>query len=667
MRHSNQLYKSIFLVVILIFGVATLYAIKTEEAPSFILFLGRFHPLLLHLPIGALVVTFFIDILGRIQKQYPAKTISNLLGFTALFAIITCFLGYFLSLEGGYQKDTLDIHFYTGIATLTHGDNFLTEYISVSKQEKTIEKIDSLRLYDDVVAKILDQKCVQCHNASKQKGELSLISKENILKGGENGLSVVSGNAAASLLFARTLLPISDDKHMPPEGKDQLTKDEIWLLEHWINNDLDFENYATKIATNDTLNQKLKKYLVFNDVKIPKASISAIEDVKSEGFRVLELVPGKSRLNVKFLGDSLTQKSADKLALLEDQIIELDFNDAVITDKMTSVLKDLKNLKSLRINSPEITDAAIKNIKSLKQLDVLNVYNTNITNNGLKDLLAVVTPKRIYSWNSQVDKDTAIQLADQYNITINNVITSGFIEDSQLESPEISPTKTLFTDTIHISALSRLKDVDLRYTLDEKTPDSTSKILNEKIVLNNSKTLKVAAFKKGWEPSEILVRNYAKIQHQIKNFNIKQQPDERYPNPNKLFDLKEGSLDFKDGHWVGYFGGDINLTIDLGAIKTVNNISFSCLEDVGSWILYPTNFTVYTSSTKNGNFIKAGKTNITRQGEGGKVESKKVHLNLPETKTRYVKILINNQKVLPDWHPSAGNPSWLFVDEIYLW
>jgi len=117
MKDSNQLYKSIFLVVILIFGVATLYAIKTEEAPSFILFLGRFHPLLLHLPIGALVVTFFIDILGRIQKQYPAKTISNLLGFTALFAIITCFLGYFLSLEGGYQKDTLDIHFYTGIAT----------------------------------------------------------------------------------------------------------------------------------------------------------------------------------------------------------------------------------------------------------------------------------------------------------------------------------------------------------------------------------------------------------------------------------------------------------------------------------------------------------------------------------------------------------------------
>jgi len=58
MKEGRQTYKSIFLIIITVFGVATLYTLNTEEPPRFILFLGRFHPLLLHLPIGALVVTF---------------------------------------------------------------------------------------------------------------------------------------------------------------------------------------------------------------------------------------------------------------------------------------------------------------------------------------------------------------------------------------------------------------------------------------------------------------------------------------------------------------------------------------------------------------------------------------------------------------------------------
>ena len=89
MKEGNQTYKTVFLILITVFGVITLYTLNTEEAPRFILFLGRFHPLALHLPIGALVVTFFIDIMGRFQKNHPLTIIQNLLGFTAVVAIIT--------------------------------------------------------------------------------------------------------------------------------------------------------------------------------------------------------------------------------------------------------------------------------------------------------------------------------------------------------------------------------------------------------------------------------------------------------------------------------------------------------------------------------------------------------------------------------------------------
>ncbi len=709
MKEGRQTYKSIFLIIITVFGVATLYTLNTEEAPRFILFLGRFHPLLLHLPIGALVVTFFIDLTSRFQKKYPTAIIRNLLGFTAVFAMITCFLGYFLSLEGGYREETLDLHFYTGIATavltsvlflvslsttpkikrfflplfiatlicisiaghygsvLTHGDNFLTEYARVPEKEKTIEVVDSLRIYNDVVAKILDDTCIQCHNASKQKGELSLLTKESILKGGVSGTNVMEGNASQSLLYTRLLLPISDEEHMPPEGKKQLTKDEIWLLKHWIDQGLDFEGYATHAIENDTLRKKLKKYLVLNEVIIPKASSDVIEEVKAAGFRVLEVVPGKAALNVKLLAPDPTKETLETLSLVEEQIVELDLNTSNITDEMTTVLKDFKNLKSLRLDNTNITDAAIENIKKLENLDILNIYNTAITNDGLTELVNSIQPKQIYAWQTQIGQETADTLAEEFDIRIQSSLLDGFVEDSQLEPPLIRPMNTLFNDTMHITLGSRLKGVEVRYTLDGKTPDTTSILYTQKIILDQSNTLKVAAFKKGWEPSDVLMREYAKIEHTITDFTIKTQPDKSYPDAKKLFDLKGGSLDFKDGHWTGYFGADLNTTVDLGAIKAIHNVSFRSMENVGSWILYPTDFRVYVSNLKSGPFNQVGATKVTREGEGGETEIKTVTLQLPNTEARYVKVVIKNHDKLPEWHPSAGNPAWLFVDEIYFW
>jgi len=65
------------------------------DTPRFIKFLGRFHPVLLHLPIGALLITFFLDVIGRVKKDYPKNSVTYGLIFSAFFAIISSVLGYF--------------------------------------------------------------------------------------------------------------------------------------------------------------------------------------------------------------------------------------------------------------------------------------------------------------------------------------------------------------------------------------------------------------------------------------------------------------------------------------------------------------------------------------------------------------------------------------------
>ena len=48
-----------------------------------------------------------------------------------------------------------------------------------------------------------------------------------------------------------------------------------------------------------------------------------------------------------------------------------------------------------------------------------------------------------------------------------------------------------------------------------------------------------------------------------------------------------------------------------------------------------------------------------------KDENNKQSIQLPEPKTcRYVRVVAKNYGIIPSGKPGAGNPAWLFVDEI---
>jgi len=83
------------------------------------------------------------------------------------------------------------------------------------------------------VAPILEAKCLGCHNPNIIKGELSMATRADILKAGEDIL--IPGNAEDSVLHWITL-PFDDDEppEMPEEG-DPLTEDETQILADWIN------------------------------------------------------------------------------------------------------------------------------------------------------------------------------------------------------------------------------------------------------------------------------------------------------------------------------------------------------------------------------------------------------------------------------------------------
>ena len=80
------------------------------------LFLGRFHPLVVHLPIGFILLAFIFQWLSGYDRfSHLKKSVGLILFFGALSAIIAVGFGFLISGDKGYDDSTLFWHRLLGI------------------------------------------------------------------------------------------------------------------------------------------------------------------------------------------------------------------------------------------------------------------------------------------------------------------------------------------------------------------------------------------------------------------------------------------------------------------------------------------------------------------------------------------------------------------------
>ncbi len=93
---------------------------------------------------------------------------------------------------------------------------------------------EQAEFFEGKIRPILAENCYKCHSVEKgkAKGELTLDTREGLLKGGENGKVVVPGDPEKSpLVTAVTYL--DKDLQMPPKGE-KLSGAQITLLTQWV-------------------------------------------------------------------------------------------------------------------------------------------------------------------------------------------------------------------------------------------------------------------------------------------------------------------------------------------------------------------------------------------------------------------------------------------------
>ncbi len=448
------------------------------EESNIILFFGRFHPLLVHLPIGFLIFAAIIEVTERFSLTNGLKKavpFSLLLG--TLSAVAASILGLMLATSGDYNHEALDDHKWAGITTtlialiayllsldlslfkaikdklylivivvmigglsatghlggnLTHGEDYLTHYMPFKKEvvdplkRPEVTEIAQAQFFGDIVHPIIKAKCYSCHNSSKQKGQLSFESIEMYMKGGKHGKTIVSGNADKSELMKRVNLSEDDKLFMPPKGKTPLTEEEKLIIEYWINQgkasyDIDFVATEPKEEMlNVVLNfLNLEGHAGGDMVTFSNVDDAVLTSLKAQGFSIRELAAGSFAYDVVLPAGKSDENSIGEklkaLAQIKDNIMWLSLENSGLIDEHVTQLNSFSNLRKLNISkNNSITDKGLKTLIGLKNLESIRMYATQADVASIEALSAMSKLKNVYVWKTNLDANEIAAMQQKY-------------------------------------------------------------------------------------------------------------------------------------------------------------------------------------------------------------------------------------------------------------
>ena len=312
---------------ILIPGILTIILVGLLFIPldgtvdnTFVFFIGRFHPIILHLPIGGLIALFVMEIVNSSRPKLKLDSAcSILLWFSVITVIPSAILGFMLGSSGNYDDELLNLHKWLGWLTalvcvwllyfnskskktyriflysnvlflsiaghfggqLTHGKDYLTKYMPLGmKKALNIDdernylvvdrKIDSFSndatYYANQIKPIIENYCYKCHGQEKQKGDMRF---DNIDWDMVNGFDAEKWNM---------MLNEINLGEMPPSDQPQLSDQDRRTLVDWITENLDKAAEAkqtdnklvmrrlTKSQYTNSLNELLGVDINFGDV-----------------------------------------------------------------------------------------------------------------------------------------------------------------------------------------------------------------------------------------------------------------------------------------------------------------------------------------------------------------------------------------------------------------
>lgn len=415
-------------------------------------FFGHFHPALLHIPIGLIVLLPILEIAGA-QRPALREAAALVLPLAVALALATLALGFMLAYGSGDKGSTLSRHMWGAIVlcialmlcalvrpawaagaqprvypallavallaliwtghnggAITYGSDYLTRELPAGLQRIFSSGSAGIgapptSFYAQRVYPVLDTKCVSCHGSSIEKGGLRVDTYPHLMQGGKDGAVVLAGKPQASMLLQRVTLPTSDKHFMPAEGRTPLTPEEIKLIRAWIaagasSTATSIAGYASTVRPDEPPPQPVGDY-----------SALMPEIQRMQRAQGAKLVPVSSKPS-----DGLILSTIDTASTFNDAqlaqfqkfapyIVEAELSRTAVTDAAFDTLRTFTNLRALHLDGTAITGSGLAKLASLKQLTYLNLSNTHLTAQSAAALKNMPQVRHVYLFNTPAQAD----------------------------------------------------------------------------------------------------------------------------------------------------------------------------------------------------------------------------------------------------------------------
>lgn len=201
----------------------------------------------------------------------------------------------------------------------------------------------------------------------------------------------------------------------------------------------------------------------------------------------------------------------------------------------------------------------------------------------------------------------------------------------------------------------------IKYTTDGSEPNASSLSYEKPILVTANQTIKAAYFENDKAKSATLEQLFAISKSTGKTIELLHQPHENYGIGGgfTLVDGMKGNTSKFGRDWLGFWGKDLHATIDLGTVLSVSKVEISTLTAPASWIYYPKNITIWVAKEgENFEQLAAITAEEMEQNNG------KLVVNFDKQRAQKIRVIAQNNGIIPDGKPGAGSNSWLFIDEI---
>ncbi len=707
----NLLY---FLNVLLIF---LLLVEDKVQLPVFLQVTGRMHPLILHFPLVLLFVGILFELLTRQKNfQHPAaeKITAYIFYLFAITAALAALFGFFLYKEGSYLGDEINLHKWTGAAVsilavliiwlkekplaiyyttlgvsaivlivaghlgseVTHGKGFLTEPIRNHRQQNvvTVEHADSAIVFRDVIQPILNEKCLNCHNANRAKNDLILTDYQNVLNGGETRDAIVPGDAQKSLLYKYIVLPMSDSLHMPPKEKLQLDREEIKLIGWWINTGAKADEKYVKLPKVDSIETiMLSRFQPRKGIDLLDIPFVDQEEIKelNNPYRTVQQISATKPYVAVFLGSKkdFSEKDLAELKDVRKQVVSIDIGNSNVKDDDLKNLEQFPHIQKLHLQNIAIGDEGVKFLKGHRYLDVLNISGTKVTNKTLEEVASWENLKKLYIYNTAVSEENVESIRksrpelEVYSIQFD---LSDSLYSAQLTPPKVKIDSTFFREYTSVEVKPSRGKVKYYYTLDGSEPTSSSTLYTEPFQVKTSSEFKIKATMEGWIDSKVTSFLLLKVGIKPDHIILETKPDPKHVGKmdTTLVDGKSGGLNMDEKEYLGFVNRDQQVLFQLDTATTLSQVTLSFLEDAEKGALAPEYVEVWGGNDKN-KMVKLAKVSSIPSKEKKPTAKGMIILNFPEQSMRFVRIKAKNVNALPSYALPKTKPS-IFVDEVSL-